>query len=197
MPAKWAFRISSTQQFTIPSAVCNRTLGFLVSLNSDSEALPPELWLLVVYKQDNVDVEPLCLTLVGGLTQASQGGLAKLKRTTLAASPQQKEAALARLYARYDRHIQNLEGMVSLALYLASENREISNSLGQQPKNPGPTSTKHGPRTFPAASPTKWDVGLRLGAALRAAREQKPNAGYFSSGSRGLDNRPIRVKWLM
>ena len=27
-------------------------LGFLVSLNSDSEALPPELWLLVVYKRE-------------------------------------------------------------------------------------------------------------------------------------------------
>jgi hypothetical protein len=40
-------------------------LGFLASLNSDSEGLPPELWLLVVYKEEDGDVEPLCLTLVG------------------------------------------------------------------------------------------------------------------------------------
>jgi len=54
-------------------------LGFLVSLNSDSERLPPELWLLLVYKEDGADVEPLCLTLVGSITEAIQGGLAKLK----------------------------------------------------------------------------------------------------------------------
>ena len=65
-------------------------LGFLVSLNSDSERLPPELWLLVVYKQEDVDVEPLCLTLVGGIKEAIQGGLAKLKRTTLSTSNQQR-----------------------------------------------------------------------------------------------------------
>ena len=109
--------------------------------------------------------------------------------------PERKDAALARLKARYVGHIQDLEGMVSPALYLASENREISNPLGQQPQNPGPTSTKRGYRP---PSPTKWDVGFRLGAALRAAREhQEPNVGHFSSGSRGLDNRPVRVKWLM
>ena len=192
-------------------------LGFLVSLNSDSEELPPELWLLVVYKEEDVDVEPLCLTLVGSITDAIQGGLAKLKRTTLSASAQQKEAALVRLDEKYGRHVKDLEGMVSLGLYLASENREISNPLGQQPQNPGPTSTKRGPRTFPAASPTKWDVGLRLGAALRAAREQhqEPNESQntverasprghirrahwhsFWAGSRGSDNRKMRVKWL-
>jgi hypothetical protein len=127
-------------------------LGFLVSLNSDSERLPPELWLLMVYKEEGADVEPLCLTLVG-ITEAIQGGLAKLKRTTLAATAQQKEAALGRLNKKYERHIQDLEGMVSLTLYLASENREISNPLGHQPQNPGPTSTRSG---RPSPSPTKW-----------------------------------------
>src|SRR5215469_3202672 len=157
-------------------------LGFLVSLNSDSELLAPELWLLVVYKEEDVDVEPLCLTLVGSIMEAIQGGLAKLKRTTLAASAQQKEAALVRLNERYERHIQDLEGMVSLALYLASENREISNPLGQQPQNPGPTSTKLG---YPPPSPTTWDVGLRLVAALSTAREhQEPNESQNTSSER-------------
>jgi hypothetical protein len=83
------------------------------------------------------------------------------------------EAALVRLNEKYERHIQELEGMVLLALYLASENREISNPLGQQPQNSRSTSTKRGPRTYPPPTPTKWDVGLRLGAALRAAREHR------------------------
>ena len=191
-------------------------LGFLVSLNSDSEALPPELWLIVVYKEGDEVVEPLCLTLVGSISEAISGGLAKLERTTHATSPEQKDAALARLKARYTSHIHELEGMVSLALYLASENREISNPHGQQPHNPKPTNTKRGPRTFPASAPTKWDVGLRLGAALRAAREyREPDEAQntaerasprghirrahwhsFWSGSRGSDRRALRVKWL-
>ena len=91
-------------------------LGFLVSLNSDSEGLPPELWLLVIYKEADEDVEPLCLTLVGSIRDAISGGLAKLERTTLATRPEQKDASLAHLKARYVSHIHDLEGMVSLAL---------------------------------------------------------------------------------
>jgi hypothetical protein len=191
-------------------------LGFLVSLNSDSELLAPELWLLVIYKEEDVDVEPLCLTLVGSIRDAIAGGLAKLERTTLATSPQQKDAALLRLNVRYVSHIQDLEGMVSLALYLASENREISNPLRQEPQNPAPKSTKSGPRVFPPPAPKMWDVGFRLGAALRASREcQERNESRttidrssprghirrahwhsFWSGSRGSEGRVLRAKWL-
>jgi hypothetical protein len=184
--------IPSDALFNLPEWCCfvsapgrlfdKEALGFLVSLNSDSEALPPELWLLVLYKEGDEVVEPLCLTLVGSISEAISGGLAKLERTTHAATHEQKDAALARLKTRYTSHIHELEGMVSLALYLASENREISNPLGQQPKIPKPTSTKHGPRVFPPSAPTKWDVGLRLGAALRAAREhQEPPDTAFRS----------------
>jgi len=142
-------------------------LGFLVSLNSDLERLPPELWLLVVYKEEDVDVEPLCLTLVGTITEAIQGGLAKLKRTTLAASPEQKEAALVRLNERYERHVQDLEGMVSLALYLASENREISNPLGQQPQNP--ETHEHQAWAKNLSTAVTDQVGGRVTAGRRAA----------------------------
>jgi hypothetical protein len=72
----------------------------------------------VVYKEEDADVEPLCLTLVGSISDAISGSLAKLERTTLATRPEQKDAALARLKARYVSHIHDLEGMVSLlALY--------------------------------------------------------------------------------
>jgi hypothetical protein len=50
-----------------------QVLGFLVSLNSDSEGLPPELWLLAVYKEEDQGVEPLCLTLVGSFSDAISG----------------------------------------------------------------------------------------------------------------------------
>ena len=190
-------------------------LGFLVSLNSDSEQ-PPELWLLVVYRDESAHVEPLCLTLAGSITDAISGGLAKLERTTLAANPREKDDALARLQVRYASHLADLQGMISLALYLASENREISNPHNQLPKNPAPTKTKRGPRIFPPDKPTLWDVGLRLGNALRDARElQERNESEiisgrasprghirrahwhsYWSGSRVSENRVLRVKWL-
>jgi hypothetical protein len=53
------------------------------------------------------------LSLAGSIRDAISGALAKLERTTHAARPdEKKEAALARLKARYVSHIHDLEGMV-------------------------------------------------------------------------------------
>lgn len=196
-------------------------LGFLVSLNKDSEQLPPELWLLVIYKDEDAEVEPLCLTLTGSITDAIAGGLAKLERTTFAMKPEQKAPVLERLRTRYIGAVRDLAGMVSLVLYLAADNREISNpNSGGQPTNPKPTKTKRGVRIFPASEPKRWDVGWRLGAALRQAQmsleESSPlppgdgelqrtsPRGHirrahwhsFWSGARTSSARVLRVKWL-
>ncbi len=49
--------------------------------------------------------------------------------------------------------------MISLVLYLAADNREISNHHVEQPMNLRPTKAKHGVRVFPASEPRRWDVG--------------------------------------
>jgi len=70
----------------------------------------------------------------------------------------------------------HVEPMVSLLLYLCSQNAEIGDGK-RAPSNPEPKRTKRGWRLFPADRPTTWDVGVRLGAALRAAYQQAETGG--------------------
>lgn len=62
--------------------------------------------------------------------------------------------------------------IVSLLLYLVSEACDFGDAQ-RRPGNPRPVRTKDGVRQFPADKPTQWDVGVRMGAALRAARAQQ------------------------
>lgn len=58
--------------------------------------------------------------------------------------------------------------LVSLLLYLCSQNSEIGNG-DKAPGFPQPKRTKKRWRLFPPDQPTHWDVGVRLGSALRRA----------------------------
>lgn len=69
----------------------------------------------------------------------------------------------------YELHEQ-IRPMVSLLLYLCAVNAEIGTGT-RGPIRPQPTKTKEGLRMFPADRPTTWDVGCRLGAALRHAKQ--------------------------
>jgi hypothetical protein len=61
--------------------------------------------------------------------------------------------------------------LVSLLLYLCSQAAEIRDGRGGQrvPARPQPVKTKKGLRLFAPDRPMPWDVGYRLGAALRKA----------------------------
>lgn len=65
--------------------------------------------------------------------------------------------------------------LTSLVLYLCSERPDIDGR--GQPGNPTPKRVKGGTRLFAADGPRRWDVGLRIGAALRTARERASTAG--------------------
>ena len=58
------------------------------------------------------------------------------------------------------------EPLLSLLLYLCSQAAEIG-ADGHHPANPVPKRTKQGWRLFAPDHPTTWDVGTRIGAALR------------------------------
>jgi len=60
--------------------------------------------------------------------------------------------------------------LVSLVLYLCSVNGEIG-ADGQRPTRPSVKKTKNGPRLFPPMQPKTWDVGVRMGTAMRKAAE--------------------------
>ena len=61
--------------------------------------------------------------------------------------------------------------VVSLLLYLCSVNGEIGDG-SRRPRNPQPTRTKNGLRIFPPDQPRIWNVGIRVGTALRRARSE-------------------------
>lgn len=73
---------------------------------------------------------------------------------------------------------QQIEPIISLLLYLCSTAAEIG-ADGRRPSYPAPKGTKRGPRYFPPDRPVTWEVGSRIGAALRAAyqREQVGQTG--------------------
>lgn len=62
----------------------------------------------------------------------------------------------------------DLEPLLSLLLYLCSQAAEIGDG-SRGPSRPSPKRVKSGWRLFPAELPTTWDVGVRMGAALRRA----------------------------
>ncbi|NMG64864.1 hypothetical protein GPA19_07890 [Azoarcus indigens] len=78
-----------------------------------------------------------------------------------------------------------VEPIISLLLYLCAEAAEIG-AGDRRPANPIPKRTKRGWRLFAADKPTSWDVGVRMGAALRAAyHAAETDGGAAHAGPRG------------
>lgn len=61
--------------------------------------------------------------------------------------------------------------LVSLLLYLCADDAELGDA-SDRPENPAPKRTRGGFRMFPPDAPRMWDVGVRLGAALRAGYQR-------------------------
>lgn len=113
-----------------------------------------------------------------------------------------------------------IEPMVSLLLYLCSQNAEIGDG-SLRPANPTPKRTKSGLRLFAPDKPTTWDVGIRLGTAIRRAQSAENGSangthagprphirrahwhGFRSGPTKHVDGTPIRtdnrkftLRWL-
>jgi hypothetical protein len=85
--------------------------------------------------------------------------------------------------------------VISLLLYVCTESGQIGDGL-RRPVNPPPKRTRHGWRQFPANRPTNWDVGIRIGAALRRAYQQQANEDTLPTGRHLPGRTERRVKWL-
>ena len=70
--------------------------------------------------------------------------------------------------------IQDISPILSLLLYLCSNQAQFRDARGsgRQPLNPTATRTKHGMRWFAPSRPTVWETGFPLGTALAQAREK-------------------------
>jgi hypothetical protein len=84
--------------------------------------------------------------------------------------------------------------ILSLLLYLCSEAVDLGD-VRRKPSNPQPKRTRHGWRLFPADSPTTWDVGVRIGAALRRAYRGEDMARDSVSTGRHVRPHVRRAHW--
>lgn len=86
-----------------------------------------------------------------------------------------------------------IEPIINLLLYLCADGAEIDGKHGQ-PGNPLPRKTRRdGVKLFAADGPATWDVGVRMGAALRRAY----HAAELSQGGENAGPRPHirRAHW--
>ncbi|EOV4287844.1 AcrVA2 family anti-CRISPR protein [Escherichia coli] len=65
------------------------------------------------------------------------------------------------------RQAELLKPYLNLLLFITTQASEITSSQEQRPSRALPKKTSKGERFFPPNAPMKWDVGLRIGAALK------------------------------
>jgi hypothetical protein len=118
--------------------------------------------------------------------------------------------------------VKDLAPYISLVLYTCSVNSDLRDKSQRRhrPANPEPTKTPAGPKTYPAGAVTVWEVGCRVGPALRRALEVHHEQGAerqdrdeshhasprphiraahwhaFWTGPKDSRNRLLVVKWL-
>lgn len=106
------------------------------------------------------------------------------------------QAEASRLSMNMDGLSQKLDGVMglmlpilSIALYLCADS-DIRPAAG----NPGMTGRQPA-ASMPASHPTSWDVGARIGAALRAAYAREQMGGSAAPGGRSVRPHVRRAHW--
>lgn len=136
--------------------------GFWAHLEFDMNTGRTELRLLL-----DVDPAPMAIPLHLGSWSLSES----IARAVDAASIQAMAYGMPLAAGGAPREWRSwAEPLVSLLLYVCSVNDFSRRGAPGQPANPTPTRTRRdGMKLFPAEGPREWDVGVRMGAALRAA----------------------------
>ncbi len=182
--------------------------GFFAHLEWDANTQRQELRLLLdITKPDGYLLLPVPIHLTGTLREGIEAASIEAQRQAWRLKRPDIGDILKEIPAL------PFEPLVSLLLYLCVE--EVDFGGEGRPEHPQPKRTKKGWRLFPAKSVRQWDVGVRLGTALRRATSAAETAD--SEGSRhrprphvrkahwhsfwtgpkdDTDQRKIRVKWL-
>lgn len=158
-------------------------LGVFAHLEHDHTSGRPELRLLLDQEEA---LSPLPLHL------GSWSLVEALQRATREARHQSMKHAMSRsAFAILDGHEKELRGLaaelaplLSLLLYLCAEPEEIG-TPEHRPANPQPKRTKQGVRIFAPDKITQWDVGVRIGAALRRGYHAAETAHEQGDGGGG------------
>lgn len=148
--------------------------GFWVHLESDIKTGRHELRILADLEGHSV---PIILHLGNwSLAEAIDRSFSESMNNGFSFGALKKEAVAAM--------VSEVKPLLSLLLYLCSQAGEIQNN-GRKPATPKTAVVSGMPRMFQAGKVTTWDVGVRLGAALRTAQTVSPLSGEgHHSGSR-------------
>jgi len=130
--------------------------GFFACLDYHSYAGEPEVGLFLVFERSD--------GLIADVLRFSKAPLPEIVEQECTKDGVVHGEGLSEKTEVYQRTI-------SLLLYLCASNAEIG-APSRRPTLPSPKKTKDGWRLFPPDQPTTWDVGVRIGAALRRAKEQ-------------------------
>ena len=150
--------------------------GVFVHLEHDVNTGRPELRLLLDHETRLIPT-PLHL-----------GAWTLLESLNLMASEVGRQAVSRGLEPMTNSEVNELkkvvEPILSLVLYVCSQASDIGDE-GRKPVHPQPTKTKRGVQYFAPDKPMTWNVGVRLGAAIRRAYQaQETQAEGSNSGPR-------------
>lgn len=140
--------------------------GFFAHIESDANTGREELRLLIDTEDDLV---PIPIHLGPWPLQEAVARAIDVSRVHASAIGETIPASI------HKDIIGTAEPLISLLLYLCADDADISDG-SRSPGRPAPTMTKTGARLFPPDKPKKWNVGVRIGAALRKAKEQPPGS---------------------
>ena len=159
------------------------TVGFFAHLEHDANTNRKELRLVVDFDMPDSKAPPLHPVALHLGTWTLRESIDRAMAETQKQSS--KLGVEFNLEPGLSEHLQSeYSALVSLLLYICAVNGEIGTG-GRRPSNPKPAKTKKGLRMFPAPRVTVWDVGVRMGAALRAAE-----AVSVSEGAEGQRSGP-------
>ena len=138
--------------------------GYFAHLEWDANTAREELRLLLdVAMGDGYALMPMAIHLGGSIEDGIRAALDETSRQSWRHKIPIDGHTLANLQTP------PIGPLVSLVLYLCAEDADWPN--GQRPQKPGPKRTRrHGEKLFPAAKIREWDVGQRIGPALRDAK---------------------------
>lgn len=163
----------------------NEIAGFFAHLEYDVNVHLPELRLLLDYTDESTMAISLHLD-QPTLDLAIEASVAESKK-------QMERLGLTHLLDAepmdYAKHVaEGITPILNMVLYLCTANVDFGGM--DRPAMPKPVRTKKGWKMFPPDQPRVWDVGARIGAALRAAHLDRQVEAHGEIGSGRQSPRP-------
>ncbi len=170
-----------------PSFKLNDVLmhGFFVHIEQDIATGSQELRFIRVL--ENLDTYPLAMH-IGNWTieEGVQRAFEKAKKNAFEYTNMDVFEVLKNLDENIASEIIITKKLLSLVLYLCSESAEYAR---EKPIRPAPVRTKLGYRIPVAEQHKQWEIGVRIGATIRMARQQQ-DSGYETYSETGRTVRP-------